>query len=187
MAIPTGIDGNAPVIARHQIDINAPLETVWRLQTGVNDRPAWQTDITAARLDGPFEPGSSFTWTSYGFTVTSTIYAVADRARTLWGGAACGIMGTHEWIYTQTPKGVHVARYESFSGQPVQADITGMQSAPGQVTDRLARAPVARCLYIYVDSGHPLAHGWIQGFPKKLGTVAQTRTFTAANQAPRPR
>ena len=95
MAIPAGIDGNAPVIARHEIDINAPLETVWRLQS----------DITAARLDGPFEPGNSFTWTSYGFTVTSTIYAVAERARTLWGGPAGGIMGAHAWVYTQTPTG----------------------------------------------------------------------------------
>jgi Polyketide cyclase / dehydrase and lipid transport len=129
MAIPTGIDGDAPVIVRHQIDINAPLQTVWRLQTDVNNWPAWQTDITAARLDGPFEPGNSFTWTSYGFTVTSTIYAVAKRARTLWGGAARGIMGTHEWAYTQTPAGVHVATHESWSGQPVQADATGMQSA----------------------------------------------------------
>jgi hypothetical protein len=27
------------------------------------------------------------------------------------------------------------------------------------------------------------ARGWIQGFPKKLGTLSQTRTFTVANQA----
>ena len=129
MTTPTGIDRDAPVIAHHQIDINAPLETVWRLHTDVNGWPAWQTDITAARLDdGPFEPGNSFTWTSYGvFTVTSTIYAVDERARTLWGGAAQGVMGTHEWVFTQTPTGVHVATHESFSGQPVEADITGMQ------------------------------------------------------------
>jgi len=38
-------------------------------------------------------------------------------------------MGTHEWVYTQTPTGVRVATHESWSGQPVQADITGMQSA----------------------------------------------------------
>jgi len=91
MTTPTGIDRDAPVIARHEIVINAPLDTVWRLQTDVNNWPAWQTDITTARLDGPFEPGNSFTWTSYGFTVTSTIYAVAERARTLWGGANLGI------------------------------------------------------------------------------------------------
>jgi len=129
MTTPTDIDRTAPVIVHHEIDIHAPLETVWRLQTDVNNWPAWQTDITAARLDGPFEPGSSFTWTSYGFTVTSTIYAVAERARTLWGGANRGIMGTHEWVCTQTPTGVHVATHESWSGEPVQADATGMQSA----------------------------------------------------------
>jgi hypothetical protein len=31
MSIPTGIDGDAPVRAHHEIDINAPLDTVWRL------------------------------------------------------------------------------------------------------------------------------------------------------------
>jgi uncharacterized protein YndB with AHSA1/START domain len=129
MTTPTGIDPGAPVIARHEIDIKAPLDTVWRLHTDVSNWPAWQTDITAARLDGPFQPGNAFTWTSYGsFTVTSTIYAVADRARTLWGGAADGIMGIHEWVFTHTPAGVHVATHESFSGQPVQADTASMQS-----------------------------------------------------------
>jgi uncharacterized protein YndB with AHSA1/START domain len=129
MTTPIDIDRDAPVIARHEIDIEAPLDSVWRLHTDISNWPAWQTDITAARLDGPFEPGNSFTWTSYGsFTVTSTIYAVAERARTLWGGAADGIMGIHEWVFTQTPTGVHVATHESFSGQPVQADTASMQS-----------------------------------------------------------
>ena len=53
--------------------------------------PIWQTDITAAHIDGAFQPGASFEWTSYGFTVVSTIYAVAERARVLWGGTAGGI------------------------------------------------------------------------------------------------
>ena len=38
-------------------------------------------------------------------------------------------MTTHEWAYPPTPTGSHVATHESFSGQPVQADATGMQSA----------------------------------------------------------
>jgi hypothetical protein len=142
--IPTAIDGDAPVRAHHEIDISAPLGTVWRLQTDVNGWPAWQTEITAARLDGRFEPGSSFTWTSYGFTVTSTIYAVAERARTLWGGAAGGVMGIHEWVYSQTPTGIHVSTKESFSGDPVEADMTGMQSALDKsLTDWLGRLKAA--------------------------------------------
>jgi acetoacetate decarboxylase len=42
-------------------------------------------------------------------------------------------------------------------------------------------APVAWCPYTYADNDHALACGWIRGFPKKLGTMAQTRTFTVAN------
>ena len=42
---------------------------------------------------------------------------------------------------------------------------------------------VAWCPYIYVDNDHAMARGWIQGFPKKLGTVAQTRKFSGPNQA----
>lgn len=129
MSVPSGIDVGAPVRARHEIDIDAPLSVVWQLHTDVNRWPAWQTEITAAHLDGAFQPGASFEWTSYGFTVVSTIYAVAEDARVLWGGAAGGITGVHEWVFSQTPAGVHVVTQESFAGAPVEADIAGMQSA----------------------------------------------------------
>jgi hypothetical protein len=77
MTTPTGIDGEAPVIAHREIDIAAPLDTVWNLHTDVD---AWSLEVTAAKLDGAFAPGNSFTWTSYDFTVTSTIYIVEDRS-----------------------------------------------------------------------------------------------------------
>jgi Polyketide cyclase / dehydrase and lipid transport len=129
MSTPAGVDDDAPVRASHEIDINAPLETVWRLHADVNNWPAWQGAITAARLDGAFEPGASFEWTSYGFTVVSTIYAATECARVLWGGTAGGITGVHEWVFSETPAGVHVTTTESFAGEPVEADVTGMQSA----------------------------------------------------------
>jgi len=37
--------------------------------------------------------------------------------------------------------------------------------------------PVTTCPYIWVDRDFALARGWIQGFPKKLGSVWMTRTF----------
>jgi hypothetical protein len=129
MSVPTGIDVGAPVRARHEIDIDAPLNVAWRLHTDVNSWPAWQTEITAAHLDGAFQAGASFEWTSYGFTVVSTIYALAEQARVLWGGTSGGITGVHEWVFSETPTGVHVTTEESFAGGPVEADITGMQSA----------------------------------------------------------
>jgi hypothetical protein len=128
MTTPTGIDRDAPVIAHHEIDIAAPLDTEWNLHTDVDAWPAWNLEVTAAKLDGAFAPGNSFTWTSHDFTVTSTIYIVEDHSRTLWGGAAQGIMGTHEWRFAQSPAGVHVITTESFAGDPVDADPTGMQT-----------------------------------------------------------
>ncbi len=60
MSIPAGIDGDAPVRAHYEIDINAPLDTARRLHADVNAWPAWKTDITAAHIDGAFRPGASF-------------------------------------------------------------------------------------------------------------------------------
>lgn len=125
---PIEINRNAPVVAHHEIDVNAPLERVWRLHSDVAAWTQWQTDITEARSEGAFEPGTSFTWTSYGFTVTSTIYEVEDKSRTLWGGTAQGITGIHEWLFAETPNGVHVQTNESFAGDPVEADVSSMQS-----------------------------------------------------------
>jgi hypothetical protein len=95
---------------------------VWDLHTDVDRWPSWNPEITAAKLDGDYQPGNSFTWTSYGFTVTSTIHDVEDHSRTLWSGAAQGIVGIHEWRFEQTPNGVHVMTDESFAGDPIQAD-----------------------------------------------------------------
>ncbi len=128
MDTPTGIDRSAPVIAHHKVNIDAPLDTVWRLHTDVNAWPTWQTDITAARLAGRFEPGNSFDWTSFGFSVTSTIYDVARQTRVLWGGTASGITGVHEWMLKESEGGVHVVTDESFAGEPVRANVAELQS-----------------------------------------------------------
>jgi uncharacterized protein YndB with AHSA1/START domain len=128
MTTPTDIDRKAPVVALHEIDIAAPLERVWDLHTNVEQWPTWNAEITAARLDGSFVPGSPFTWTSYDFTVTSTIYEVEHHARTLWGGAAQGITGTHEWLFERTGDGVRVTTNESFAGDPAEADRAGLQT-----------------------------------------------------------
>jgi uncharacterized membrane protein len=127
MNTPTDVDRSAPVLAHHQVEIQAPLDTVWQLHTDVNGWPRWQEAITEAHIDGPFEPGSSFDWSSYGFGVTSHIYEVISQSRTLWGGTAEGITGIHEWLFTETHNGVRVTTNESFEGDPVTADVAGMQ------------------------------------------------------------
>jgi acetoacetate decarboxylase len=46
--------------------------------------------------------------------------------------------------------------------------------------------PVNYCPYIFVDNDAALARGWAQGYPKKLGSVFQTRTFAAPSAAAAP-
>ena len=129
MTMLTDIDRDAPVVAQHQVDIAAPLDVVWHLHTDVNGWPSWNPEITAAKIEGEFEQGNSFTWTSYGLTVTSTIHVVKDHARTLWSGPVQGIMGIHEWRFEPTRSGVHVATEESWSGDPVEADPNSLRAA----------------------------------------------------------
>jgi hypothetical protein len=46
--------------------------------------------------------------------------------------------------------------------------------------------PVTFCPFIYVDNDAAMARGWAQGFPKRIGSVFQTRTFAAPSAAAAP-
>jgi acetoacetate decarboxylase len=46
--------------------------------------------------------------------------------------------------------------------------------------------PINYCPYIFVDNDAAIARGWSQGFPKKLGSIFQTRTFRAPSAAAAP-
>jgi len=46
--------------------------------------------------------------------------------------------------------------------------------------------PVNYCPFIFVNNDAALARGWAQGFPKKSGSVFQTRTFSAPSAAAAP-
>ena len=127
MHTPSDVDRNAPVLTNLEIDIDAPRDAVWSIHTDVNAWPSWQTDITAASLERRLEVGASFTWSTYGMAITSTVYAFDQGSRILWGGDADGITGIHEWTFADTPSGVHVTTSESFAGDPVEADTTSMQ------------------------------------------------------------
>ena len=85
-------------------------------------------EITDAALQQPLAVGASFGWATYGMAITSTVYAIDEGSRILWGGTANGITGIHEWTFADTSSGVHVTTTESFAGEPVTADATNMQA-----------------------------------------------------------
>jgi acetoacetate decarboxylase len=48
------------------------------------------------------------------------------------------------------------------------------------------RAPINYCPFIFVDNDAAIARGWTQGFPKKYGSIFQTRSFSAPSPAAAP-
>jgi acetoacetate decarboxylase len=50
---------------------------------------------------------------------------------------------------------------------------------------RFDREPASRCLYIWVDKDFAMFRGWIQGFPKRLGSIHMTRLFPTGKATPR--
>jgi hypothetical protein len=47
-------------------------------------------------------------------------------------------------------------------------------------------SPIAWCPYAYTDNDAMIMMGWVQGYPKKLGAIRQTRTFAAQSAASPP-
>jgi hypothetical protein len=58
MTVPSEIDAEAPVLAHHEVEIQATLDEVWRLHTDVNAWTTWQSDIATASIEGAFEAGA---------------------------------------------------------------------------------------------------------------------------------
>ncbi|MGO4350028.1 SRPBCC family protein [Paenibacillus sp. MCAF9] len=123
------IDRDAQVIVDLSIEIDAPQETVWRIQTGINQWPEWQKNVTLAQLSGPIAVGSTFQWETHGLHIISTIFEVDVMRRIVWGGPAHGIEGIHVWTITPTAKGVIVQTTESWDGPTVASNPDGMRAA----------------------------------------------------------
>jgi uncharacterized protein YndB with AHSA1/START domain len=123
------INTGAPVVTRDEILINAPIETIWAIQTDVANWPLWQPDVSDARADGPLEVGSVFRWQTEGLDITSTVEEVEAPHRIVWGGPAQGILAAHAWTFDAGDDGVLVGTEESWEGEPVEAQVEVLQAA----------------------------------------------------------
>ncbi|MFB7478585.1 SRPBCC family protein [Streptomyces anulatus] len=134
-----GVDSGAEVRVRTERVIDAPLSTVWKLQTDVERWPDWQSHVTSMdRLDhGPFRPGSAFRWTTpippnpatpaTSLDITSTVEQLKRGSCIRWTGPATGeglhIDGVHVWTFTEVAGGVLVRTEETHTGEQVEGDV----------------------------------------------------------------
>jgi uncharacterized protein YndB with AHSA1/START domain len=143
-----GVDPDTRVRYRSQIKIDAPLSTVFRAQTDVEQWPSWQDAVlTAERLDqGSLRAGSSFRWTTpvpatpatpaTTLEITSTVQQLQRNHCVRWTGPADGEgihidEGTHVWTFTEVKGGVLVRTEETWTGEQAEADVPTSTEALG--------------------------------------------------------
>ena len=99
------IQEDAAVKAASEIIIRASPEKVWSLLTDIDNWPKWQSAISAAKISGPLESGTTFVWTTGGTKIKSRI-ALAHPARQLaWTGTAYRARAIHVWNLQPLPDG----------------------------------------------------------------------------------
>ncbi|WP_194814802.1 SRPBCC family protein [Nocardia sp. XZ_19_385] len=135
-----GIDDAAKIRYRTETVINAPLSTIWELQTDVERWPTWQKAVAGIkRLDqGPLRDGSQFEWTTpvpaspttpaTTLVITSSVHQLQKNNCMRWSGPAIGEglridNGVHVWTFTEVDGGVLVRTEENWSGAQVEADV----------------------------------------------------------------
>lgn len=163
-----GVDAKAEVRARAETVIDAPLSTIWKLQTDVERWPSWQAHVTEVdRLGhGPFRPGSAFRWTTpippnpvtpaTSLDITSTVQQLKHGSCIRWTGPAVGeglhIDGVHVWSFEKVRGGVLVRTEETHTGEQGDADApfaTGIlqQGLDAWLVDLKAAAEARPCLH----------------------------------------
>jgi len=114
------IDENAPITASGSVEVAAsPLE-VWAILSDVGRWPTWNPDVRAARLEGPLEAGTTFSWRAGPGKITSVLRSVVAGRELGWTGATMGVRAVHVWRIEPTPWGARVATEESWSGWPTR-------------------------------------------------------------------
>lgn len=110
------LDKNAPLVAKGEILINAPIEKVWKAHTDIDYWPEWQKDVSSARLVGGLKKGSTIKWRAMGMSISSTIEEVSKNKTIGWSGKSIGMNAVHFWYFEKQGNKTKVKTEESLSG-----------------------------------------------------------------------
>lgn len=110
------ISREAPVVEVAAGYIGAPVETVWRILSDLENWPSWNKSVSKMRLNGPVIAGTSFVWVAGGSRVMSRLEEVIPLKRIAWTGKMFGIRAVHVWELGAKDGETHVQTEESFEG-----------------------------------------------------------------------
>lgn len=110
------INQDAPLYAREEVFINAPVVLVWKLQADIERWPQWQPDVASATLEGPLQKGTVFRWKAAGLNIVSTLQVVDEPRSIGWTGVSLGMRAAHQWHVEPRGEGTLAWTEESISG-----------------------------------------------------------------------
>lgn len=114
MKIP--INNNAPVKSHAEIEMEAPIETVWQILTTINKWPTWQSEVTQANLREELKEGVEFKWKAGGLSFSSKIHTIEPMKEFGWTGKTFGASAVHNWYFTEVDNKTVVKVEESLQG-----------------------------------------------------------------------
>jgi uncharacterized protein YndB with AHSA1/START domain len=110
------IADDAPVVSSVELEIDAPIDTVWRVLTAIGDWPTWNPDVTSVSIEGAAVEGASFQWKAGPGTIRSSILRVDQPRLITWSGKTLGIRAIHTWRLEQRNGATLVRTEESYEG-----------------------------------------------------------------------
>ncbi|MDY0104448.1 MAG: SRPBCC family protein [Lentimicrobium sp.] len=114
MKIP--INERAPVKSIHQMEIDAPIDTVWNILTDIRNWPEWQKAVTETAVHGEIKEGTPFSWKAGGLSFKSKIHTDNPRSMFGWTGNTFGASAIHNWTFTEKDNKTMVKVEESLQG-----------------------------------------------------------------------
>lgn len=97
-----------PVYAYNEIRTRLAPEQLWPVLIDATAWPRWYPNARDVAIQGGTDSlagGSSFTWTTFGLRVTSTVQEFVPPRRLAWEGKARGSIGYHRWDIRPTADG----------------------------------------------------------------------------------
>jgi uncharacterized membrane protein len=110
------INENAPVKAKNQIEVDAPVDAVWEVLTGINNWTNWQKDVTETVVHGEIQQGTLFDWKAGGLSFKSKIHTCNPKSMFGWTGKTLGASAIHNWIFETKGDTTIVRVEESLQG-----------------------------------------------------------------------
>ncbi len=111
-----GIDTRAPLKAKKEIVIDAPINHVWIVQSDIKNWPKWQKEVSFTNVQGELAKGTVFTWKAMGMNITSELQEVIENKIIGWSGKSIGMNAIHIWRFEKQGNKTIVTTEESLSG-----------------------------------------------------------------------